>query len=532
MALKNNLKNYAPGVVTSGYNYSYWIDSVQPIKYTPLDTDIDTEVVIIGGGISGMSVAYCLSQAGRKVVVLEDGFIGSGETGRTTAHLVNALDDRFTSIEKTHGEEGAKLVAESHTAAIDFIENTIAKENFTCDFIRLDGYLFLHATDKPKTLEDELTATQKAGLNTTLILGVPGIPSEKGLCLHFPQQAQMHPLKYLKGLAEAIVKNGGKIFTETHVDEIEKKQVKAKGFTVKADHIVVATNSPINDRVTMHTKQFPYRSYVIGATLPKGSVASALWWDTGDQNSKWITQPYHYVRLQPYNNQYDLLICGGEDHKTAQADNEKIPEEERYKALENWAAKRFPSINEIVYRWSGQVLEPLDHLAFIGRNPGDANIYIATGDSGNGMTHGVIAGILITDLINGKENPWEKLYSPGRITLKVTPEYLSEVGKMAAQYLDFVAPGDIESANELKYEEGGILNLGLKKIAVYKDAAGLVHAFNAICPHLGCVVQWNASEKSFDCPCHGSRFTCEGKVINGPASTDLKPIEVTEKMNA
>jgi glycine/D-amino acid oxidase-like deaminating enzyme/nitrite reductase/ring-hydroxylating ferredoxin subunit len=489
-------------------------------------------VVIVGAGISGLTVGYCLSQAGRKVVIVEDGFIGSGETGRTTAHIVNALDDRYSEIEKYHGQDGARFAAESHTAAIDFIESTVAKENIDCDFKRIDGYLFLHESDDIKTLHEELEATHRAGINTVLLDSIPGIQNETGPCLQFPRQAQFHPLKYIHALANAIIAKGGQIYTQTRVKSIRKRRVEAGDFIIKADHIVVATNTPINDIFTMHTKQFPYRTYVIGGLIQKGAIQHALWWDTGDQNSRWVTMPYNYVRLQDCNDQYDLLIYGGADHKVGQADVENIPEEDRFKILEDSARKRFPAMTGIVYRWSGQVLEPLDSMAFIGRNPGDNDIYIVTGDSGNGMTHGTIAGILITDLINNVENPWEKLYSPSRITVKTAGDYLKEVGNMTAQYLDYLSPGDIESAKELKEDEGGIMAVGLKKVAMYKDATGTLHAYSAVCPHLGCIVQWNGEEKSFDCPCHGSRFTCEGKVINGPASTDLKKIAISEKMKA
>jgi glycine/D-amino acid oxidase-like deaminating enzyme/nitrite reductase/ring-hydroxylating ferredoxin subunit len=520
------------GVITSGYAHSFWIDSIPSLKFDSLKQDIETDIVIIGAGISGLTVGYCLSQAGRPVVIVEDGFVGSGETGRTTAHIVNALDDRYSEIEKYHGEDGARLAAESHTAAIDFVESIVLSENIDCDFRRVEGYLFLHETDERKTLEDELEATHRAGINTSLIEEIPGIMNAKGPCLQFPRQAQFHPLKYLHGLARAIINRGGKIFTESHVTDVKKNRVEGSNFSIKANHIVVATNTPINDLVTMHTKQFPYRTYVIAAAVQQGSLQPALWWDTGNQKSKWVTMPYNYVRLQKFNDQFDLLICGGADHKTGQADEENIPEADRFKILEDWAREKFPGIGDILYRWSGQVMEPLDSMGFIGRNPGDKDTYIVTGDSGNGMTHGTIAGRLITDLITGKENPWEKLYSPSRITMKIAGDYLKEVGNMAAQYVDYISAGDMKSAKELQNEEGGVLAVGLKKVAVYKDASGNLNAYSAICPHLGCVLQWNEIERSFDCPCHGSRFTCEGKVINGPASTDLKKIEITEKMKA
>jgi glycine/D-amino acid oxidase-like deaminating enzyme/nitrite reductase/ring-hydroxylating ferredoxin subunit len=518
-------ENEGNGVVTSGANVSYWTDSVRPIQTSPLQEDIVTHTVIVGAGISGLSVAYCLSKKGIPVVVVEDGFIGSGETGRTTAHITNALDDRYSEIASRMDAKTSRLAAESHSQAISFAERVVREENIDCDFKIIDGYLFLHPSDKLKTLEDELKATLEAGIQTEMLTAVPQI-NQDGPCLRFPRQAQFHPMKYLKGLAEAITKNGGKIFTETHVDKITKEGVHGNGHTVKASHIVVATNTPVNDLVTMHTKQHPYRTYVIGAAVQKGLLKPALWWDTGNMDSKWPTDPYHYVRLQEFNEHYDLLIAGGEDHKTGQTDEENLSEEDRFKNLIDWTQQKFPMIQDIVYRWSGQVMEPVDFLGFIGRNPGDKNIFIATGDSGNGMTHGIIAGMLISDLVLGIENPWTDIYSPSRITLKTAPEFLKEVGNMTKQYLDYFSKGDIESLNQLSPGDGAVLNLNGKKTAAYRDVQGTIHAYSAICPHLGCVLQWNTSEKSFDCPCHGSRFTCEGKVVNGPALTDLKKLNL------
>jgi len=510
------------GVTTSGSNISYWLDSVEPIRFTPLRENLKTETVVVGGGLAGLSIAYCLAKAGRKVIVVEDGFVGSGESGRTTAHLVNALDDRYSEIERVLGLEKCKLAADSHTAAIEFIERVSKEENIDCDFTRLDGFLFLHPTDDRKTIDDEFVMTNKCGIRTEKMEGVPGLAGENGVCLRFCDQAQFHPLKYMKGLADCIVRYGGAIYTETRVEGIHKRGVRGAEFAIDADHVVVATNTPVNDWVTMHTKQHPYRTYVIGGLIPKNAIRPGLWWDTGNVKSEWAMDPYHYVRLQHYNDTHDLLISGGEDHKTGQADKEKLEEGQRYAKLERWTRKRFPLMQEIVYHWSGQVMEPVDMMAFIGRNPGDKNIYIATGDSGNGMTHSTIAGMLISDIIMGKKNPWEKLYDPSRITLKAASHFLQEVGNMSAQYLDYFEAGDIKSIAELKPRQGAIVNMKGKKAAVYKDESGMVHTFSAICPHLGCVLQWNGDEHSFDCPCHGSRFTCQGVVVNGPAKEDME----------
>jgi glycine/D-amino acid oxidase-like deaminating enzyme/nitrite reductase/ring-hydroxylating ferredoxin subunit len=524
-----NVSPTQQGNTTSGKNISVWIGTIQQKQYQSLNTDIETDVVVVGGGIAGITTAYCLVKAGKQVVLIEDGLLFSGETGRTTAHVVNALDDRYYDIIKMHGLENAKLAAESHTAAINFVESAVQELHIDCDFTRLDGYLFLHPTDKEKSLDDEYEALQKVGIEVAMLDDVPGIQSEIGRSIRFANQAQFHPLKYLAALAEYITSNGGTIYTQTHATEFKKNLVIANGHNIIANHIVVATNTPINNLFTEHTKQYAYRTYVIGALVPKGSVEKALWWDTGDQESKWVSYPYHYVRTQQYNDVHDILIVGGEDHKTGQADAEDISQEERYEKLEAWTRLHFPSITQVVYKWSGQVMEPVDSLAFIGKNPGDKNVYIITGDSGNGMTHGTIGGILVSDLIDGKENPWEKIYDPSRISMKATGDFLQEVGNMAAQYGDYFKAGDINSQKELNTDEGAIINIGLQKVAVYKDASGTVHAYTAICPHLGCVLQYNNDEKSFDCPCHGSRFTNEGVVINGPARSNLKKFDIKDE---
>ncbi len=517
------------GLTTSGRNISFWLDSVEPIRFSPLVSDLQTDVVVVGAGLAGLSVAYNLIKAGRKVVVLEDGFVGSGETGRTTAHVTNVLDEGYPEIERLLGSDNCRRAAESHTAAISFIERVVVDEAIDCEFRRVDGILFLHPNDKPETLNQELATVSQYGIQAELLSHIPGISGESGPCLRFPGQAQFHPLRYLRGLAHAIVRRGGEIFTETRVDDIDKRGVVANTFTVTADHIVVATNTPVNNMITMHTKQFPYRTYVVGALVPKGSIAPTLWWDTGYPKSQHVKEPYHYVRINPYDDRYDLLIAGGEDHKTGQADNGG--EATAYPMLEDWVRKHFPSAKEFVYRWSGQVMEPVDLLAFIGRNPGDDNIYIATGDSGNGMTHATIAGMLITDLITGRPNDWAQLYDPARITLRATPTFLQEAGNMSVQYLDYFKHGDLIPVEKLKPGEGEVVNMNGKRVAIYRDESKELHAFSAICPHMGCILRWNQDEKSFDCPCHGSRFTCQGVVVNGPAKDDLKRLHLRPKQS-
>lgn len=515
--------------LTSGKNKSFWTTSTKPIIFEKLTQNTETDVLIIGGGIAGLTTAYCLLKAGRKIVLVEDGYIGSGETGRTTAHLTCALDERYFELEKLFGQDKTMLAANSHLEAVQFIEHTAKLENIDCDFKRVPGYLFLSGNGTKDTLDKEYAATKNAGLLTEMLPQVPSLAAEDGKwCIKFPEQGQVHILKYLKGLTDAITKMGGKIYTETRADDISKNGAKANGFEIKANHIVVATNTPINDFVTMHTKQWAYRSYVIAAKIPKGKLPYSLWWDTGDQDSKWLGAPYHYVRLQEFDNTHDLVISGGEDHRVGQADAENIPEEQRYDKLIDWTKKRFPDMESIEYRWSGQVVEPIDTLAYIGKNPGDDNIYIITGHSGNGITNGTLGGMIVTDIITGKENSKIELFDPSRITLKSSGDYLHEVGNMVAQYSDWLTKEDVKDTQELKCGEGGIISAGLKKIAAYRDQNNKLHTCSAVCPHLGAILQWNADEKSFDCPAHGSRFTADGKIINGPANCDLKKLQVKE----
>ncbi|HWI16661.1 MAG TPA: FAD-dependent oxidoreductase [Vicinamibacterales bacterium] len=497
---------------------SVWAATVKLPSYAPLTTSVSADVCVIGAGISGLSTAYLLARAGKRVVVLDDGAIGGGMTGVTTAHLVNALDDRFFELERLHGERGARLAAESHSAAIDQVEQIVAREGIACDFARVDGYLALAPEHDASLLDRELEALHRAGLTGVTKVARAPFAFDSGPCLHFPRQAQFHPLKYLAGLAEAIERAGGQIYCGTHATNIDggkaAKVATGHGATVMAGAIVVATNTPVNDLVVVHTKQAPYMTYVVGALVPKGALPAALFWDTGD--------PYHYVRIhEGIDAAHDLLIVGGEDHKSGQAEDIA----DRHARLEAWSRQRYPSMGEVAYRWGGQVMEPHDGLAFIGRNPLDHdNVYTVTGDSGNGMTHGTIGGMLITDLILGRENPWRALYDPGRVTLRATGTFTREAVNMAAQYADWVTPGDVADVDQIAKDTGAVIRRGALKVAVYRDPTGAVHECSAICPHLGCIVAWNPAEKTWDCPCHGSRFDKFGEVINGPANAGLPKV--------
>jgi glycine/D-amino acid oxidase-like deaminating enzyme/nitrite reductase/ring-hydroxylating ferredoxin subunit len=503
----------------SGITRPPWLALGEIPRRPPLERDVRADVCVVGGGISGLTIAYLLAREGRSVVLLDDGPLAGGETARTTAHLTCALDDRFSWIEKVHGERGAGLAAQSHGAAIDRIETIVREEGIDCGFERLDGFLLVGEGEDPAELEVELHAAHRAGLSSVERLGRAPVGSfDTGPCLRFPRQGQFHPLRYLAGLASAIERDGGALHSDTHAESIEggspPRVTTSRGPTVTAAAVVVATNSPVHTRFEIHTKQAPYRTYVIGLRVPAGAVTRALYWDTG-----W---PYHYVRLDgSRGDAEELLIVGGEDHKTGQ----EADADARLERLEQWTRARFPMAGKAEYRWSGQVLETVDGLAFIGPTGGEENVYLATGDSGMGMTHGTIAGILLTDLIQGRENSWATLYDPARKSLRAAGELARENWNVAVQYADHVLPGESADAAEIPAGSGAVVRRGLRKLAVYRDEEGRTHERSAVCPHLGCVVAWNALEKSWDCPCHGSRFDRLGRVVNGPANRDLEPAD-------
>jgi glycine/D-amino acid oxidase-like deaminating enzyme/nitrite reductase/ring-hydroxylating ferredoxin subunit len=505
---------------------SIWLHTDPPSTRGPLPQNTRADVCVIGAGIAGLTTAYLLARDGRSVVLLDDGRPGGGETGVTTAHLSSVIDDGYVEMIRLHGEEGAGLAGQSHRAAIARIESIAEHERIACDFARVSGYLFPGPDQDASTLDEEFAAARRAGVDVDRLSHAPVRGAPFGPCLHFPRQAQFHPLKYLNGLAEAFERAGGRLYTGTRATAVSGGATArveiADGLAVTANAVVVATNVPFIDRFAIHTKQAPYHTYTIAARLTPGLVEPALYWDTHD--------PYHYVRLQRTTNaelggdnhdRVDLLIAGGEDHKAAQASDAQA----RYERLEAWMREHFPAAGEIEFRWSGQVMETQDGLGFIGRNPLDAdNVYVATGDSGMGMTHGTIAGMLLTDLIAGRNNPWAALYDPSRIRAGAAGEFLKENLNVAAQFASYVTPGEVASVDEITPNTGAVMRDGLSKVAVFRDEAGELHRRTAICPHLGCIVGWNAAASTWDCPCHGSRFDPYGKVVNGPAASDLDDV--------
>jgi glycine/D-amino acid oxidase-like deaminating enzyme/nitrite reductase/ring-hydroxylating ferredoxin subunit len=483
-----------------------------------LDRDERADVVVIGAGIAGLSAAYELQRKGLGVVVVDRAAIGGVMTARTTAHLASDSDDGFDTLIKVHGLDGARTFHASHAAAIDRIAQILDEEKIDCDFRRLDGYLFPGPNTQPKDLDPEYDAARRIGMPVERARGLPFEGLTDVGCLRYPKQARFHPLRYLRGVAGALASRGARLHAGTAVMEVGEQDgavtVKtANGRTISAGAAVVAANSPIADRVALHSKQAPYRSYAIALTIPKDTIEDALYWDTLD--------PYHYVRLQPGPGAIDELIVGGGDHKTGEANDAQA----RLEGLESWARALIPTLGKVTHRWSGQVLEPIDAAAFSGRNPGSERVFVHTGDSGQGITHGVLGGMLLAELITGGTSAWAAFYDPARKASSAAGQFISENLTAAKNLAEYVTPGELASFDVLAPGHGAIVRSGLSKVAAYRDENGRLITRSAACTHLGCHVHWNAFERCWDCPCHGSHFAPDGTVLNGPAVTPLPPVK-------
>lgn len=501
---------------------SIWMSTARMPEFSPLRADIDTDVCVIGAGIAGLTSALLLAREGRRVVVLDAMSIGEGETSRTTAHFFPP-DERYFGIERRFGKKGAATVADSYRAATAMVQRLIEEENIDCGFERLDGYLFAPSAAGWADIEKEYRAARRIGVPVQLHDRVPGLAFDTGPALRFGNQAQFHPLRYLEGLAAALVRRRGIIHTGTRALDIDtvsdvgasQQLVITAEARVRAQSVVLATNTPFNDRLTMHTKQAGYRTYVIGMRVPAGSVPRILMWDT--------SEPYYYVRLESAGAAAgeEILIVGGADHKVGQ----DAHPQHRYAELEAWTKARFPSSRGVAYRWSGEVMEPSDGVAYLGRHPGgNPQLYMITGDSGNGMTHCTAGAMLVCDLIQQRDNPWAWLYDPARKPNRGIGTFVREQVNTLAQLAPWRERGELETADEIAAGEGAIVRLGGQQLAVHRDEEGGLHALNATCTHLGCTVAWNSAEKSWDCPCHGSRFDLDGEVLHGPARDALSSV--------
>ncbi|KAL8405191.1 hypothetical protein RB594_009916 [Gaeumannomyces avenae] len=526
--------------LTSGATDAVWVHkdpySKRP-QFGSLDADTRAEVCVVGSGITGASVAYELVARGHEVVMLEARGVLGGETGRTSGHLSNALDDGYVEVRKKHGQAGASAAAESHTWAIARVGEVAAKLGIECEYRRVPGYevsQYRRSDEKNHTkdvesLRREADLAKELGIDAKYnddlaVKGWNGSVDQRGGII-FGGQGAFHPTIYVGGLLRWLKEQPNfRCFTDTRVmsitegssqcatgtDEVVKVET-ASGHVVQCAHAVQATCIPLHKLGLVVENTF-YRTYAIAIRVPRGSVEDCFIYDTAEA--------YKYIRLTACDDADDYMIVGGCDHEVGQEDPGG-----RFDELETWTRERFLCVGAVDYHWSGHIVEPVDYMAFIGRDQGRQRTYVGmTGDSGNGLTHGVLAGRLIADLVEGKESPWESLYSPSRVAsiVKSAGEAIKDNLHDNMQYKRLLQ-SDITDIEDLAAGSGGVMTEGMgTKVAVYKGEDGSVKRMSALCPHLAGVVCWNPAEKSWDCPVHGSRFDASGTCLNGPAKGNLK----------
>jgi glycine/D-amino acid oxidase-like deaminating enzyme/nitrite reductase/ring-hydroxylating ferredoxin subunit len=494
---------------------SIWRATAQPASFPRLEGDRSADILIIGSGITGLTAAALLQERGRRVVVIDALGVGQGETSSTTAHLTEVLDTRYHQLESRFGREAAALAAESSRAAIDRIESLLPRQGLDAGFSRVPGFLYAERAEQLEELERELEAMGRVGIRAAWADAVP-LPFPVAAGIRVEDQAQVDPVAYLRLLAHQIAARGGVIFEGARVLEVEDGEpcrVTTGSGTISAREVVVATNVPISNKLAIHTKLAPYRTYALAIHWNGGTPPPALFWDLED--------PYHYLRSARVGAD-TLLIVGGEDHRTGQGGSES----DRYGALERYARSRFTGGLRVESAWSGQIIEPVDGLPYIGRNSGSDHLYVATGFSGNGMTFGTLSGMILADLVQGAPNRWAALYDATRVKpIAAAGRFLAENAEFPAQLArDRFDRGEAAHPRDIPRGSGRLIRADGRMVAAYRDWEGKLHSRSAVCTHLGCHVQWNDGEGSWDCPCHGSRFDTDGNAINGPAVEPLEEV--------
>jgi glycine/D-amino acid oxidase-like deaminating enzyme/nitrite reductase/ring-hydroxylating ferredoxin subunit len=498
----------------------YWTDSASLPRFPKLDRDEQVDVVVVGGGIAGLTAACLLSEAGRTVALLERDRCAQVDTGHTSAHLTMVTDLRLSELVKAFGRDHAVAVWDAGIAAMLRIHSIVEEQEIDCAFAWVPGYLHAPIGGDPSretdALRDEATLAAELGFDARFVEDVPLVG---GAGVRYADQARFHPRKYLAGVARTIADRGGMIFEHTSAEEFcsEPLSVKANGHTISCADIVLATHTPlvgttgIVSATLFQTKLALYTSYVVGGRVRKHRLPDVLLWDTAD--------PYHYLRIERHRD-HDYVIFGGEDHKTGQADGTNAC----FERLEKTLRSLIPDI-ELTHRWSGQVIETPDGLPYIGETA--PHQIAGTGFSGNGMTFGTLTGMMAADRIVGVRNPWVGLFDPGRRKfLGAAWDYVKE-NKDYPYYLirDRFGATEGRSIRAVRRGEGRVLDLDGQQVAVSRDDKGTITKRSAICTHMLCTVAWNDAERTWDCPCHGSRFSPDGSVISGPAESPLKPIE-------
>jgi glycine/D-amino acid oxidase-like deaminating enzyme/nitrite reductase/ring-hydroxylating ferredoxin subunit len=492
---------------------SYWVDSTTYPSFDPLTEDIDVDVAIVGGGIVGITTAYMLMHEGKRVALLEMDKLVRGTTGYTTAKVTSGHNVIYSELESKHGSDTAKAYAQANQWALNWISEIVEREKIDCDFERKANYVHTEDPAQVATLQEEVSAARRAGLpasfvtDTTLPFAIEG-------AVKLDDQAQFHPRKYLAYLIDQLTQNGALIFEDTRVtgvNEDDRCTVETANADIHADHVVVATNYPFIDRALMFPRIHPKRSYVVAGPIDPGKAPDGMFISA--------ESPTRSIRTTPHNGSR-LLLVGGNGHNVGQKHDTKA----EYADLEGWMRERF-GISEVTNRWATQDGVTVDMLPYAGTaRRSSKNVYTATGFGKWGMTNGTTSAAVITDAILDRVNQFAPLYDPHRLTVKESAStFAKENAKIAAKWFgDRIRHPQQKSVSELQPGEACVEGIGLDQVAAYKDETGVVHAVSAVCTHLGCIVNWNPAEKTWDCPCHGSRFDTQGGVLQGPATKDLE----------
>ena len=500
-----------------GATTSLWQTGVANYNTKPTAFNAATyDVLIVGGGITGITTALLLQKAGKKCLVAEAHGLCFGTTGGTTAHINSFFDNSYDQIQSDFGKEAAQLVSKATKQSRELFKKHVDEYKIDCGYEEKDGYLYAQTPEQADELDKIYNASKQAGASVEYAQEIP-VPFEFQKAVVYRGQAQLHPARYVQALAKAFEDGGGVILQNCPVEKFEKEEdlllIETANGTIKAKNLIWATHIPPGVNI-LHFRNAPYRSYAIAVKL-NGGYPNHLSYD--------LYEPYHYYRTQEVDGQ-SYFIAGGEDHKTAHEENT----ETCFNNLIAHVKKHF-DVAELTHKWSSQYFEPADGLAYIGHLPGNPdNVYVATGYGGNGITYSHIAALVLTDLITKGESEYKDLFSPGRI--KPIAGFAAFVKENADVVKEFVAkrlsPEKIEGLSELETGEARLVKYEGVTVALYKDEEGKVHALNPVCTHAKCIVGWNRAEKSWDCPCHGARYSVDGEVLTGPARRGLEKIEL------
>jgi glycine/D-amino acid oxidase-like deaminating enzyme/nitrite reductase/ring-hydroxylating ferredoxin subunit len=503
----------AGGSELPGKPVSLWIATTPETNYPTLEGEVSVDVAVLGGGITGIAAAYMLKQAGASVAVIEADRLVKSVTGNTTAKITSLHSLIYDHLISEFGEGKARLYADAQESAKEKIASLIEQLGIDCDFRRTSAYTYTLDEQEKEQIEREVEAATRLGLPVAYTEQTE-LPFPVRAAVRFDNQAQFHPRKYLLALAEKIQGGGSHVFEGTRALDIEEGEtctVRTDGGMVRARSIIVSTHFPFYDPNIYFAAMYPTRSYVLGCRL-NGPVPQGMYVSTGT--------PHNSIRNNPYEGG-EIVMLGGEHHKTGQGGDTR----ERYQRLEEWARANF-DIASIEFRWSTQDNNTVDRVPYIGRlSSGSEHVYVATGFAGWGMTNSHVAALLLSDMIQGRENPWGELFDPSRFKpVTSARDFIRENMNVAKEFMaDRVSTPELDDLSKIPKGGGEVVKWKGERVALYKDETGKIFSCSAVCTHMGCIVHWNGAEKSWDCPCHGSRFNYDGHVIQGPANEDLEP---------